>query len=140
MKYVYDEDYLHDVRKRVAYLFQYAYDEFGYSIEKVLKDFSNSEVAWGIERALPYFMVGMSGFEMFAYIYSKDLEKSDQKPVRYGEEYWIGWSLVYLQWVSGMRFKDVVTIVPAERFYIMYGAYHEMDDEHLKDFAKEFLK
>lgn len=34
---------------------------------------------------------------MFSYIYHKELEKLDYLEVRYGQEYWVGWILVYLQ-------------------------------------------
>ena len=52
--------------------------------------------------------------------------RRNKKPEWFADK--LGWTCVYLQWVSGLTFKEIISIIPADRFYMMYGAYHEMDD------------
>ena len=116
---------------------QYAVSVYNIPLKKLIEKFINSKLAWGIENALPYYMVHRAGIEMLQFLYL-EIELVEFG-VDYGREFWIGWAMSYLQWYSGLTFKELLRIVPVERFENMYYAYHEMDDEHLRTFSDKFI-
>ncbi len=132
------ELYIDEIRDNVGTYFQQAVSVYKIPLSDVFNKFIESRIAWGIENQIPKFMVGMCGKEYVKYIF-QNIHENYHIDTDYGKEYWIGWALAYLQWCCGMRYVDMCRVVPLERISLMYRAYHEMDDVHLREFADKFL-
>lgn len=53
--------------------------------------------------------------------------------VNRSEEFWTGWALAYYQWVTAMRFSEIVKYIPIKDIMNLYSPYHEMDIRQFVD-------
>ena len=82
-------------------------------------------------------LVGMSGVELaYEVLERSGLAHERVKPnyaVNRSEEFWTGWALAYYQWMTNMKFSEIVKYVPIKEIEALYSPYHEMDIRQFVD-------
>ena len=129
----YDETYLPDAMANLAGAFDYALNDCGLPVGLFMDFFATSEAAALFGRGTPKYVCGMSGEELVAEIMRQTgwARIIDMPPValRTGAtpEYWGGWALAYCQWARGVRFSDILDVLPFGDIVRLYPALHEAD-------------
>lgn len=122
----YNEYYLGFIKKRLASMFEIAVVVKGIDIDKFAEDFLASDICSAFERADPVFVMGKSSVELFALI-----EKIEQEEIIVSEyatpEYWVGWTLAYVQWYLNVPYVELIRAIPCSELIQHYFPYHEMD-------------
>lgn len=139
----YDETYLPDAMANLAGAFDYALNDCGLPVGLFMDFFATSEAAALFERGTPKYVCGMSGEELVAEIMRQTgwARILDMPPValRTGAtpEYWGGWALAYCQWARGVRFSDILDVLPFGDIVRLYPALHEADESRFVDVYDE---
>ena len=124
----YDETYLPDAMANLAGAFDYALNDCGLPVGLFMDFFATSEAAALFGRGTPKYVCGMSGEELVAEIMRQTgwARIIDMPPValRTGAtpEYWGGWALAYCQWARGVRFSDILDVLPFGDIVRLYPA------------------
>ena len=118
----YDETYLPDAMANLAGAFDYALNDCGLPVGLFMDFFATSEAAALFGRGTP------------KYGWARII---DMPPValRTGAtpEYWGGWALAYCQWARGVRFSDILDVLPFGDIVRLYPALHEADESRFVD-------
>ena len=139
----YDETYLPDAMANLAGAFDYALNDCGLPVGLFMDFFATSEAAALFGRGTPKYVCGMSGEELVAEIMRQTgwARIIDMPPValRTGAtpEYWGGWALAYCQWARGVRFSDILDVLPFGDIVRLYPALHEADESRFVDVYDE---
>ena len=139
----YDETYLPDAMANLAGAFDYALNDCGLPVGLFMDFFATSEAAALFGRGTPKYVCGMSGEELVAEIMRQTgwARILDMPPaaLRAGStpEYWGGWALAYCQWARGVRFSDILDVLPFGDIVRLYPALHEADESRFVDVYDE---
>ena len=130
----YDETYLPDAMVNLAGAFDYALNDCGLPASLFIDFFVTSDVAELFGRGVPKYVCGMSGEELVAEImrqtgWTRIIDMPPATP-RTGAtlEYWAGWVLAYCQWARGVRFEDILEVLPFDDIVRLYPTLHEAGD------------
>lgn len=103
--------------------------------------FAHSRLGKQFEIGNPAIISGMSGIDLVLKFTSYLMPGKKMPSPRFTEgrtpEYWAGWVLVYYQWYTAKRFKDIFLRVPLSEVLGMYSVFHEMD---LSNFVQSMYK
>lgn len=139
----YSDLYIGDAKKHLSTMFDYAINTCGFDADFFASLFAKSEVSKQFAQGNPFYVAGMSGFELAQNVVDECYGKKElAEPVYYREksaEYWAGWSLAQFQWESGEGFEDIFKAVPFSEMVSMYPLYHEMDIAHFNERMSELL-
>ena len=139
--YAYDKLYLEKARTALGLMLDFAVYDLKYDFTDFFDLFIASGVANRFEQGDFTVLVGRSGIEL-AYLVLDEVKISYERltphfVVERSEEYWTGWVLAYYQWFTGMRFADIIKVVPIEEVRALYSPYHEMDVRHFVEKMNE---
>lgn len=126
----YNKLYLEDAMDNLGSMFDYVINILKFDKDKFIYMFKESTIISHFETGHPSYISGCSGSELAHKIFEENnlyIECPKDINVYYSKEYWIGYSLVYYQWYSSLRFKDILKIVDYNHLDFMYKTYHEMD-------------
>ena len=140
--YAYDKLYLEKARTALGRMLDFAVYDLKYDFTDFFDLFIASGVANRFEQGDFTVLVGRSGIEL-TYLVLDEVKISYERltprfVVERSEEYWTGWVLAYDQWLTAMRFSDIIKVVPIEEIRTLYSPYHEMDIRHFADKMNEF--
>lgn len=108
--------YVNDVQREMGVLFQAALvrrNEFS-TLEEFVQAFLKSKVVWGIEHQHPHWLGGSSGAEWYMGILDDLKVEYTREEIRSlgfyhpDQAFWCGWVIAYYQWLSGIKFKDIL--------------------------------
>ena len=130
----YDKNYVERARIVMAHMLDYAVHGLHYELEDFFLRFIVSDICPKFERGQASVIAGRSGTEIVYEVLNMEPEmvetREDYVAVGKSPEYWLGWSLAYYQWHSGLRFFEIVRQIPIQDIREMYWKYHEMDIQH----------
>lgn len=139
----YDETYLPDAMVNLAGAFDYALNDCGLPASLFIDFFVTSDVAELFGRGVPKYVCGMSGEELVAEImrqtgWTRIVDMPPATP-RTGAtlEYWAGWVLAYCQWARGVRFEDILEVLPFDDIVRLYPTLHEAGESRFVDVYDE---
>lgn len=131
MSYAYSELYIDGAQRIMGDMFDFAVHSLNIPLSIFFNYFVVSGMARQFEIGNPTYIAGKNGCEVARDVAEQcKVEIPDVEDAMYldkSEEYWIGWSLAYYQWESGVRYIDIVECVPIEEMYAMYPTLHEED-------------
>ena len=140
----YDKIYLDKARTVLGRMLDFVVHELRYDITEFFGLFITSGVAKRFENGDYEVIVGMSGVELaYTVLEQTGIESERIKPdytVNRSEEYWVGWALAYYQWMTSLRFADIVKHIPIIEIKALYSPYHEMDIQHFAGKMNELYK
>lgn len=143
MTIAYNELYLDDAMHNLADMVEYAVCDLGFDPDEFFGWFVSSGIASKFEKGNPKYITGMSGVELAEAVLNKTnvafVSKEPSYIIDKGREYWAGWILAYYQWVTGMRFEDIVKNgLPLSKVMSMY-ILHEADESKFVENANEII-
>lgn len=130
MPNAYNKLYLEDAMDNLGSMFDYVINILKIDKDKFINMFMESKIISYFELGHPSYVSGCSGSELAHKLFEEhklDVKSLNDVKIYYSKEYWIGYSLAYYQWYSGLRFKDILKIVDYNHLDFMYKTYHEMD-------------
>lgn len=134
MMYAYDETLLYKARNTMAWMFDYAVNTLGISLDVFYQMFLASSVSVKFGNGDSSTIAGKSGPELVIKIINELDSDIEIKPyivtLDRSPEYWLGWVLSYYQWLRRESFRRIDDNVPITDMILMYKKYHEMDIEH----------
>lgn len=137
MIYAYDRVYVDKARTNLGRMLDFAVYDLEYDIAEFFELFLKSGVATRFENGDFEVLVGMSGVELaYEVLERSGLAHERVKPnyaVNRSEEFWTGWALAYYQWMTNMKFSEIVKYVPIKEIEALYSPYHEMDIRQFVD-------
>ena len=137
MIYAYDRVYVDKARTNLGRMLDFAVYDLKYDITDFFELFLNSGVATRFEDGDFEVLVGMSGVELaYEVLEQSEIECRHIKPnyvINRSEEFWTGWALAYYQWITAMRFSEIVRWIPIKDIRNLYSPYHEMDIRQFVD-------
>lgn len=141
MIHAYDESYLFCAQKNLACMVDYLVNGLNLSLDMIWKWFLMSNLCCRFEKGDCTIVAGKSGIEI-AWDILREIEETEfiQSPnysMNRTPEYWIGWSMAYYQWCTGLKFKEIERIIPITEVYSLYNPYHEMDVRQFVDKMNE---
>lgn len=138
MTHAYNKIYLDDVMKNIAAVVDIGINALEIDADDFVEIFVSSEVAAGIENAVPDMLAGKSATEMLSIILNKKVDYNTV-PTDRTPEYWAGWILARVQWELNKTFGDILSFIPLSSLIVLYYPYHEADDNKTIDlFRKHF--
>lgn len=138
MTHAYNKIYLDDVMKNIAAVVDIGINALEIDADDFVEIFVSSEVAAGIENAVPDMLAGKSATEMLSIILNKKVDYNTV-PTDRTPEYWAGWILARVQWELNKTFGDILSFIPLSSLIALYYPYHEADDNKTIDlFRKHF--
>ena len=139
--HAYDKLYLEKARTSLGRMLDFAVYDLKYKASEFFALFIASGVAERFEQGDFTILAGKSGVELaYLVLDEADVEYERLTPrfaAGRSEEYWTGWALAYYQWLTAMRFADIIKAVPIEEIRALYSPYHEMDIRHFVDKMNE---
>lgn len=137
MIYAYDRVYVDKARTNLGRMLDFAVYDLKYDIAEFFEFFLKSGVATRFENGDFEVLVGMSGVELaYEVLEHSGIVHKRMKPdyaANRSEEFWTGWALAYYQWITAMRFSEIVRWVPIKDIMALYSPYHEMDIRQFVD-------
>lgn len=141
MIHAYDKLYLEKARIALGRMLDFAVHDLKFDIDVFFDMFIQSGVAKRFETGDFAIIAGMSGVEIAYTVLEQCGVKTQRiKPkftVSRSKEFWTGWALAYYQWLTSLRFVDIVKFVPIEDISALYHPYHEMDIRQFVDKMNE---
>lgn len=129
--YAYDELYLPLAQRVLGDMYDFAVNTLGYGLAKFNDMFVVCGMARQFEIGNPTYVAGKNGCEIARLVVEMCTGNAplddDIMYLDKSQEYWIGWSLAYYQWKSGMSFGKINESVPIDEMYNMYPTLHEAD-------------
>lgn len=143
MMTAYNELYLDDAMHNLADMVEYAVCDLGFEPDEFFGWFVSTGIASKFEKGNPKYIAGMSGVELAEVVLNKtNVEFQSKEPsfgMDKGKEYWAGWILAYYQWITAMRFEDIVKNgLPLSKIMSMY-ILHEADESKFVENANEII-
>ena len=140
----YDKLYLEKARTSLGRMLDFAVYDLKYTLHDFFELFIASGVADRFEHGDFTVLAGKSGIEL-AYMVLDETEIEYERVIPQfaagrSEEYWTGWALAYYQWITAMRFADIIKTVSIEEICALYSPYHEMDIRHFVDKMNELCQ
>ena len=143
MTTAYNELYLDDAMHNLADMVEYAVCELGFDPDEFFGWFVSSGIASKFEKGNPKYITGMSGVELAEVVLNKInvtyISKEASHNIDKGKEYWAGWILAYYQWITGMRFEDMIrnglSLSTVMSMYVL----HEADESKFVENANEII-
>ena len=127
----YSEDYLSNAMDGMGAMLDFAVNSCGEDMQLFYSRFLSSGIARQIERGNPRYLCGLSGIEIALAVAARTgspLNVTDTIIDIGSPEYWVGWTLAYLQWYFCMDFKSLHTAgVSVGSLMERYGTLHEAD-------------
>jgi DNA-binding transcriptional regulator YiaG len=140
----YDEVYLERARSVMAHMLDYAVHGLNCDLNDFFQRFLVSDICPKFERGQASVIAGKSGteiaYEVMHIEVGKDEEPGTFITMHRSPEYWLGWSLAYYQWYSGLRFCQIIESISMEDLREMYWKYHEMDIRHFAERMDEICR
>ena len=137
MIYAYDRVYVDKARTNLGRMLDFAVYDLEYDIAEFFDLFLKSGAATRFENGDFEVLVGMSGVELaYEVLERSGIAHERVKPnyaVNRSEEFWTGWALAYYQWMTNMKFSEIVKYVPIKEIEALYSPYHEMDIRQFVD-------
>ena len=131
MIHAYDENMRSKAQATLGTAFGFSAAEAGYLPQDFLGMFIESGMARRFGSGDPAIVMGLSGIELALRVMEETVGIHRPLRLRFrdrgSKEYWIGWSLAYYQWETGLTFKEIADAVPMDVMEDLYYAYHEMD-------------
>ena len=139
--HAYDKLYLEKARTSLGRMLDFAVYDLKYKASEFFALFIASGVADRFEHGDFTVLAGKSGVELAYMVLDEADAAYERLTPRFAagrsEEYWTGWALAYYQWLTAMRFADIIKAVPIEEIRALYSPYHEMDIRHFVDKMNE---
>ena len=143
MTTAYNELYLDDAMHNLADMVEYAVCDLGFDPDEFFGWFVSSGIASKFEKGNPKYITGMSGVELAEAVLNKTnvayVSKEATHNIDKGKEYWAGWILAYYQWITGMRFEDMIrnglSLSTVMSMYVL----HEADESKFVENANEII-
>lgn len=137
MIYAYDRVYVDKARTNLGRMLDFAVYDLEYDIAEFFDLFLKSGAATRFENGDFEVLVGMSGVELaYEVLERSGIAHERVKPnyaVNRSEEFWTGWALAYYQWMTNIKFSEIVKYVPIKEIEALYSPYHEMDIRQFVD-------
>ena len=124
----YDLVYLDSAQENLAVLFDYSINYLGIPLQYFYKRFLESTISMKFERGDYTVLAGKSGIELSKDLLGDSFRKVDYQPEGRSPEYWLGYSLAYLNWKTNLSFKKLNTYLKIHELISMYHPYHEMSE------------
>lgn len=127
----YHEIFLRRAMTNMANMFDFAINDFGIPEDDFALMFAGSQVCRSIESGEPRYLVGMCGEEIALRVIEETTgiipeaeigERLDRTP-----DYWCGWVIAYYQWLRGISFGEIFSILPYSGIRKLYSPLHEAD-------------
>lgn len=138
----YDETYLPDAMTNLAGAFDYVANDWGLDLDMFIDFFLASPLCMMFEDGVPKAVCGMSGQELAMEIMAGSGFRgclnapTASMRVDASAEYWCGWVLAYCQWATGIRFGDILSVLPVAGLLALYPTLHEADEERVVDLLR----
>lgn len=141
----YSELYIDEFQDNMGEMTDYVIEQCGVSPQEFWDRFLSSRVPGEIERGNPDYLVGKSGAELAHIVLGDTGYRRDAWSVYVwtnpGRSYWTGWALAYLQWYTGLSFKDLTEYgYGAAQLAGMYNPYHEADISRFVEDVSDSLR
>jgi len=140
----YDKVYLDKAQTALGRMLDFAVYDMEYDITVFFEMFTTSDVATRFGEGDFTLLAGKSGVEIAYEVLEKSAVTQDRIKPRYtanrSEEYWTGWALAYYQWISGLKFSDIIEYIPIKDIQALYSPYHEMDIRQFVDKMNEMYR
>ncbi len=139
--HAYDKLYLEKARTALGRMLDFAVHNLKYDLSTFFELFIASSVANRFEYGDFTILAGKSGIELAYMVLDETGADYKRLPPRFtagrSEEYWTGWALAYYQWLTAIKFSDIIRAVPIREVCALYSPYHEMDIRHFADKMNE---
>lgn len=137
----YDINLLPKAQTNLAWMLDFGVNVYGIALREFYDMFLKSKYCRQFARGDDAVIEGMSGRELAYYIVDQGQNDISMSRIdRYIErspEYWIGWSLAYYQWYSGMSFEWIDDFADIDYINSLYSKYHEIDIRQFCDVMDE---
>lgn len=137
MMRAYSEMYLNNARMNLGRMLDFAVYDMKYSLEVFYDMFLASPFAESFAHGDCTLLVGKSGVELaYDLVLTVKNETFLIEPnfrTERSPEYWLGWTLAYYQWYTGLSFMEINELISIGEMRNMYAVYHEMDVMHFVD-------
>ena len=144
MIHAYDENMRPRAQATLGSAFDFAAHGIGYLPQDFLGAFIESGLARRFGEGDPAIVMGRSGIELALMVLEETVgirrDIAIRHAMRGSKEYWIGWSLAYYQWETGLTFAEIERAVTMEVLEDLYFAYHEMDVRSFVDRMNELYQ
>lgn len=144
MIHAYDEEMRPKAQATLGAAFDFAAHGMGYLPQDFLGLFIESGLARRFGEGDPAIVMGRSGIELALMVLEETVDIRRDVAIRHAmrgsKEYWIGWSLSYYQWETGLAFAEIERAVTMEVLEDLYYAYHEMDVRSFVDRMNELYR
>ena len=141
MIHAYDKVYLDKARTVLGRMLDFAVYDLKLDLTEFFDLFISSGIAARFEQGDYAVIVGMSGVELtYKVLEESAIEATRIKPHYTAErsaEYWTGWALAYYQWVTSLKFSEIIRFAPIKMILSLYTPYHEMDVRQFCDKMNE---
>lgn len=132
MTNAYGRIYLEDAMENLGEMLDFAVNHCNMEIEDVINLFISGGWAEQYEKGVPKYICGMTGTELFLDMLSDSgidiTYRNMEVDYEYTAEYWCGHMLVYYQWYTGMRFKDVLSYVTIKEILKLYPSLQDASE------------
>lgn len=144
MTHAYQEIYLSKAQSVLGDAFDYAVNTCGILGNDFVKLFIASSVSKRMENGEPAYLAGKSGIEIVREIVAEtkghELQIEAHEHFGRSKEYWIGWAVVYYQWYSSRKYRDIFKVISFEDLQKMYYTLHEADITKFVDIVDSKIK
>lgn len=141
MIHAYDKVYLDKARTVLGRMLDFAVYDLRIDLTEFFNLFISSGIAARFEQGDYAVITGMSGVELaYKVLEESAIEVTRIKPHYTADrsaEYWAGWALAYYQWVTSLKFSEIIRFAPIEMILSLYTPYHEMDVRQFCDKMNE---
>ena len=135
MIHAYDDDCMPLIREKVANMFEIAVIHKNMDIDDFANKFVSSEISRALETNNYIYSMGKSAIELLAIILDEDPKEVMQNSFA-TPEYWVGYTISFVQWYFNKSFKEVIDAYPCSKLLLDYFPYHEMDIMKIVDLYK----
>lgn len=143
MTHAYSELYLDSSQDILGHAFDWVVNTCGEELSVFCSRFAESRISHLFEVGYPRYVAGCNGAELVNFVMEDlNLPEYDFPHEFYAEkspEYWVGWSLAYFQWDSGLTFKEILQKIPIEKILALYSVGHEQDVRNVASILYEWL-
>lgn len=126
MIHAYNDDFLPTIQGKLASMFEIAVLKKHIPIDDFAERFLTSTVCYAFETADPVLVLGKSAIELLSIVLS-DTPNTTETDSYASPEYWVGYTLAYMQWYFNKPYSELVAAFPCAELLAHYFPYHEMD-------------
>ena len=139
MIHAYNNDALPTIQGKLASMFELAVLIRKIPVDDFAARFTTSPVCHALETADPVFALGKSANELLGLILG-EAPLSVETDSFASPEYWLGYTLAYMQWYFNKPYKVLIAAFPCSELLSYYFPYHEMDIRQSVDLFASRLK